>query len=276
MAARPFLVIGAMKSGTTTVESLLASHSEVTIALDKETTAFNGMDGAHAAARQILRAQTAVAGEVSTGYMQHPWVTSDPSQARRLLGSEMVVIAVLRDPLTRASSHWRHWEQLGRNRASLPASLTDPNSAHVAFSRYYEQLSRWAEVLTDDRILVLRLEDYATDPERWQRSITDFLGIAPLPSTEMVISNSADSRIVARSAGRLVSRSGLYRRVVRPLVPDPIRRLGARSLGGRRGGGLSRESLQPDHEEMFRSLIARDGEQLRSRWPHAAWDNEKG
>lgn len=274
MTPRPFLVLGAMKSGTTTVETLLAGHPEVTIAVEKETTAFDGSDRAALAARQINGATTAVAGEVSTGYMQHPWVTSDPTQAAELLGPELRVIVVLREPLARARSHWRHWEQLGRNTASLSESLTDTQSALVAFSRYHHQLARWTDVLPSNRMLVLRLEDYETDPDAWQRSLTEFLQITPVVSKDMVTVNSADSRVVARGLGQRVSRSMAYRTLIRPLIPQRGRRLGTRLLGGARGGGLTEEALTADQEERFYSLIAEDARQLRARWPHATWTSE--
>lgn len=273
---RPFLVVGAMKSGTTTLESLLGDHPEVTIAVEKESTAFDGTSRAETAAQQILNAHTPAAGEVSTGYMQHPWVTCDPSQAVRLLGPDLRVLAVLRNPLTRASSHWRHWEQIGRNTASLNASLTDPESAHVAFSRYHEQLTRWADVVPDDQILVLRLEDYAQDPEGWQKAITTFLQIGPMDSATMVTSNAADTRVVARGLGQRISRSTLYRKALRPLVPSSGRRLGTRLLGGRKGGGLSTTDVTADTEKEFFRLIADDARLLRARWPQATWSTEKG
>ncbi|MFX4285465.1 sulfotransferase domain-containing protein [Janibacter sp. G349] len=274
--SRPFLVVGAMKSGTTTLESLLANHPDASIAVEKETTAFDGTDSAEEAAGRILCSRTEVAGEVSTGYMQSPWVTSDPRQAVRLLGADLRVLAVLRDPLTRAISHWRHWEQLGRNPAGLTTSLTDPESAHVAFSRYHEQLVRWADVLPEGQLHVLRLEDYALDPREWQRSLTEFLRIEPLPTSEMVTSNEADTRVVARGLSQRISRSSFYRKAIRPLVPSSGRKIGTRVLGGQKGGGAPTETPSAEVVERFRSLIAADAERLRERWPHATWTDERG
>lgn len=271
IVSRPFLVIGAMKSGTTTLESLLADHPDVDIAIEKETTAFDGSVRAEDAARRILNSTARAAGEVSTGYMQDPVVTSAPGQAKRLLGAELKVIAVVRDPLDRARSHWRHWEQLGRNEATLPQSLVDPHSMHVHFSRYFAQLDRWATVLRDDQILVMRLEDYARDPGSWQRDITEFLGLSPLGSDEMVVANTADSRLAVHGIAQRISRSTVYRRYIRPLVPTAGRRAGARTLGASVGGGEPTEELDSETIESFHALLAHDTEKLRARWPHACW-----
>lgn len=271
MTASPFLVVGAMKSGTTSVETLLSQHPDISVAIEKETTAFDGSVAAGSAAATILNSRSQVAGEVSTGYMQYPWVSSDPAQAVELLGEDLRIIAVLREPLARAQSHWRHWEQLGRNHASLPATLTDQGSTHVAFSRYHEQLSRWTAVLPEDQILVLRIEDYSRQPRPWERSITDFLGISPLPNNTMVQSNAADSRVVTRGLSQRISRSRAYRQFVRPLVPSVGRRAGVRLFGGTKGGGLPEEDLTVADEFRFRSLIADDAERLRLQWPVATW-----
>ena len=261
-----------MKSGTTTLETVLAQHPDISVPVEKETTVFNGSPGARDFAARLLEARTTVAAEVSTGYMQHPWVTSDPGQAVDLLGDDLRVIAVLREPLSRAKSHWRHWEQLGRNIGSMHESLTDRDSAHLAFSRYAEQLGRWAAVLPEDHILVLRLEDYELNPSAWQSRITDFLAISPFSGTSVVRANTANDRVVSRGASRRVSQSTLYRRWVRPLVPAQGRRAVAQVLGAKRGGGEAPQSLSHGDVQTFYELVHDDAQVLQQSWPHAVWD----
>lgn len=271
MSRQPFLVIGAMKSGTTTLETLLRKHPDVAITVEKESTAFDGSARGSSAARSMLDSPAHAAGEVSTGYMQAPVVTSSPEQARQLLGPELKVIAVLRDPLDRACSHWRHWEQLGRNESNLLKSLTDSDALHVRFSQYYAQLERWTAILPTSQILVIRIEDYALNPPSWHREITDFLGLHPLPDGEMIIANDAGTRLATQGLARRISRSNTYRRFIRPLVPRAGRRGVARTLGASVGGGEPTEALDHDTVNSFRSLIADDAEKLMAVWPHATW-----
>ena len=272
MTARPFLVIGSMKSGTATLETLLREHPDVDVVTEKETLSFADPQAAARTAEAIARSPRHAAGEVATGYMQQPLVDADPALARELLGPELRILAVVRDPYVRALSHWRHWEQLGRN-ASGPIErlLLDPDGPYVAFSSYHRQLSPWLSVVDRDHVQVLRLEDYRSDPAAWTGRVWSALGVAaPVREADVVHANQADTRVVTAGIGRGVGQSAAYRRFVRPLVPTALRRAGARLLGGQRGGG-GLPPLPEDLRARFYDLLAADLDALREELPELTW-----
>lgn len=274
--SRPFLVVGAMKSGTTTLEEVLAVHPDVEIIAEKESTSF-----ADEPDPRVMRAMTqsrkAAAGEVSTAYMQRPAIVVDATRcAASFEDTEPLhALAVLRDPYERAVSHWRHWAQLGRNRQGSPEELLcDPAGPYVAFSSYHRQLTPWVEACGRDRVLALRLEDYDRDPHAWATQVVSFLDLPKGVTPEMldVHLNDAGTRVVARGLSAKVAASGIYRRVLRPVVPTRVRRAGAMALGGRRGGGAT--TFAASTEARFREVIAEDAQRLRAAWPHLDWTRE--
>lgn len=270
----PFLVVGAMKSGTATVETLLRQHPQVELVAEKESTSFRSRERGEGAARRMRGSRAAAAGEVSTGYMQQPVVPIDPRLAAQVVGPDLRVVAVLREPYARAVSHWRHWEQLGRNE-SRPMSelILDPVGPYLAFSSYHRQLSPWLDAVGPDRLLTLRLEDYARDPRAWETQLWDFLGTGPRSTDQAaepaVHENAAVDRVVSGGVGARLRRLSVYRRVLRPLLPSAARRAAARGLGGRVGGSEPEE--RDATADAFRAMLAEDSGRLVAQWPHLTW-----
>ncbi|MFL0459407.1 sulfotransferase family protein [Kytococcus sedentarius] len=270
MTSTPFLVIGAMKSGTTSLEAALLDHPDVGLAAPKETTLFSGGPLQADAVRGFSQPGVLAAGEVSTGYMQRPDVPSSPEQAREHLGDEARVIAVLRHPVARAESHWRHWEQLGRNDVGLAQAVVDPDGPYIAYSRYWMQLQPWLDAFGHARLLPLRMEDLIDSPAATIEQVESFLGV-PLTGREAIPRlNTADDRVVARGLGSTVRMSAPYR-LLKPLVPASLRRRGALLLGGQRGGA---ETAPPTDEVRRRcaEILAPDMAALRATWPHLTWN----
>jgi len=206
-----FLVIGAQRGGTTTLYHYLIRHPQVLGAVaDKEVHFFDlryasGLDGYRASfptaatARRVARAHGAVAiGEATPYYLFHPAVparvAADLPDAR--------LIAVLRDPVSRAWSHYRHEVELGyedlsfedaldrevaRTRGEEARLAADPlatsfehqHHTYVARGRYVEQLERWWADVPRERLLLVRSEDLHSDPVPTFNEICRHLGIEP-------------------------------------------------------------------------------------------------
>lgn len=268
-----FLVIGAMKSGTTTIAALLERHPEVDLPIAKETAAFLTPEGAEWGAARMHASHASAVGEVSTGYMQQPIHRPRPDLVRRALGEEVRLIAVLRDPFDRAVSHWRHWAQLGRTGdAPLTVAILDPGSSYVAFSSYCRQLQPWIEEFGAERVHPIRLEDYQSAPAATLRVIWDALGVAPRGVYDEVIvqENAGDVRVVARGMAGRLRRSVAYRKALRPLLPARARRVGAMGLGGAAGRTLA-PGPTTELRDAFLGLLSEDLSGLARTFPHLIW-----
>src|SRR5436189_26280 len=124
-----FLILGAQKAGTTALYAYLRWHPQVTGPSFKEVSFF---DRHYARGERWYRAhlpvrRRAVVGEASPSYLFHPLA---PERVARML-PEARLIALLRNPVDRAFSHYQHEVALGREQLSfedaLAGEFAEPN-----------------------------------------------------------------------------------------------------------------------------------------------------
>lgn len=200
------LIIGAQKSGTTSLFSYLVQHPDVLASLRKEVHYFDfnydrGVTWyrAHFPYAHQLRNGTLTL-DASPYYLAHPLV---PQRAARLL-PDIKLIALLRNPVDRALSHYQHEVRGGRE--SLPfADAIDRESERLAgeedrlrdepgyyslnhhrysYTRrglYIEQLRRWMEYFPRSQLLVLQSEWLFREPLAAIARVHHFLGLPPHP-----------------------------------------------------------------------------------------------
>jgi hypothetical protein len=193
-----FLILGAQKAGTTALYAYLRWHPQVTGPSFKEVSFF---DRHYARGERWYRAhfparRRAAIGEASPSYLFHPLA---PERVAALL-PDARLIALLRNPVHRAFSHYQHELALGREPLSFEDALgaederlrgeverlsSDPayfshawwNYTYLARGRYAEQLERWYGAFPRERLLVLFTEELAQDPGGTYRSVLEFLGL---------------------------------------------------------------------------------------------------
>lgn len=178
-----FLIVGAMKAGTTSLYEVLLRHPEVYLPGVKEpntlrTDEVDSPEGFAAYRALFAGAGSALAvGEASTNYTKrHEFGDGIAERAHRLLGPDLSIIYVVRDPLRRLVSHVNHERLAGR--------LTDPvgaitlESGAVQTSRYYYQIEPWLELFGPRRVQVVDLAKLRTDPAALP-AIYQHLGVDP-------------------------------------------------------------------------------------------------
>lgn len=218
-----FLIIGAAKSGTTSLYRYLVQHPRVRRARRKEIRFFYRE---YAQGERWYRAHFPLAlrraweksrhGEFATGeadpsYLLYPHA---PTRARALV-PHAKLIAILRNPVDRAWSQYRHKVRMGletlsfeeaieqepeRIRGEWDRMLADPDYEGTALYEfgylhrglYAEQLERWLAVYPLESLLVVRAEDLFRDPLRVVSETTRFLGLTPW--------DGGDSRFVRHNA----------------------------------------------------------------------------
>jgi hypothetical protein len=201
------LIIGAQKAGTTALYSYLREHPAVAGPPWKEVSFFDRhfWRGAtwyrgHFPNRLYLRGVRAragvepIVGEASPSYLFHPQA---PERAAELL-PDVRLIALVRNPIDRALSHYHHEVALGREPLRFEqaldqedarmegelARMRDPryfshawwNFTYQSRGRYAEQLARWLELYPRERLLVVPSEDLLERPGETYRQVLEFLG----------------------------------------------------------------------------------------------------
>jgi hypothetical protein len=238
--ARPlpdFLILGAQKAGTTALYAYLRWHPGLTGPAWKEVSYFDRhyRRGARWYRGHFpLRPGDRVVGEASPGYLFHPLA---PSRVKATV-PEARLIALLRDPVDRALSHYHHEVALGREPLTFEQAIeAEPERTrgeeerlsrepdyfshtwwdytYLARGRYAEQLERWLAVFPREQLLVLASDELAAEPGQTFARVLEFLG-APGHDLESY------PRVYAQSYGEMQPDT---RRRLAEYFAEPNRRL---------------------------------------------------
>lgn len=241
--SRFILIIGAMKSGTTTLFKYLDQHPAIAGAAPKEP-GFFAFDDIFARGRSWYEAQFDFdpahhiwALDGSTDYSKAPFCGDVPARMASLPDAEYRLIYIIRHPLRRIESHAHHAQFKRRELGKLTSDRRDHgldsgiSPVSMAISHYAAQLDHYRPMFDDGRLLIVSLEELSADPRRTIRRVSDFLGLAPLPALAMPDSENRAARRRMRPEiwDRLRAIPGLAR-IVTALVPDPARRALDRAL----------------------------------------------
>lgn len=229
-----FLVIGAMKSGTTTLYEDLRLHPGVYIP-DKETSillASERTSETQHTFRDMYRRRPsgAILGEVSATYAMLPTFPGVPKRAHATLGPETKIVYLVREPLDRIISHHFHDLADGRIGSEIDVAVRE-DARFVSYSSYGLQLAPWIDAFGSDAVRVVRFEEYMSDRASGLRDILTFLGVplgVKLDPTEVF--NASDGKSVAPGRWGRVAGSVPYRRWLRPLIPTTLRKRAVRAV----------------------------------------------
>ena len=244
---RPNLfLIGAMKSGTTTLHELLATHPQLSMCEPKEPCHFvdpavlerhwpemwrKGYWRDEAAYLALFPAKPRARywGESSTDYTKGPLIDG-VAERIAAYNPEARFVYIMRDPIERTISHYWHMVELrGETRAPLDAIRAEPHYTQV--SDYAYQLWPFVERFGRERLHTLSFESLRRDPQAAVRGVFAWLGVDTdfVPEAIDGAHNVTPEQVRQKraSAGALdrLRHSGLWDRVG-PLVPPAVRRLG--------------------------------------------------
>ena len=297
MTLPDFLVIGAYKSGTSSLQQYLRAHPEIFVPEYKEPRffAFDGepeqiaktnpmYQGAvvdlDAYERLFAPSTTERAiGEVSPEYLKH-----GPS-AKRIAARipEVKLIAVLRNPVERAFSDYLMYRRDGRESetdflTALKAQQSrlaagEATGQYLVTGNYADQLEVYYQQFDPSQIKVVLQDDLITDRDETMAELYEFLGVDPSVSVapEPTLNRSGVfTDPVSRSLYAARRRLGP---LVRTVVPGAVKQ----QIDQRFEARLARPALEHDAEswlnEYYSDQITRTAELTGidlSRWTAAA------
>lgn len=256
-----FLIIGAMKSGTTTLYRDLYAFPEIFLPEEKEPENLASdrvyePAGLKDYARLFAAAgDDAIKGEASTAYTKHPIVKDCARRAKDLLGKELRLVYLVRDPIQRTISHLKHDLVEGAITEDFASALR-AHERFITYSDYPRQLAVWLEHFPLSQIRVVKFEDYLANREAEVAAIAQFLGAQQPPTTPTDDRfNASEGRLQLSGVWRKLTRPGsLYSKYVRPLIPWQLRQRAAKLLLQPYAGGFP--ELAPDDLAQLAEALA--------------------
>lgn len=262
-----FLLIGAMKCGTSTLQSQLVVQDGIFMTTPKEPNYFSDDDvfaqGADWYAGLYAEAGAGdLKGEASTHYTKLP---TYPETLARLQDSVAAprLVYLIRNPVTRAVSHFIHeWSQ-GVMSADMITEF-DKHSEIVDYGRYAYQIAPYVEAFGADSILLLSLEGMQADPQAVLEQTCAHIGLSAKPEWQhdLGAQNVSAERIRKLPLHGLLIDNPVAAALRRTLVPkslrDRIRK--ARTIG-------ERPELPDDLRIKLEDIYTRDRAELARFFP---------
>jgi len=189
-----FVIIGAMKCGTTTLYQNLVKHPSIVSAKTKELHFFDvekefrkGLDW-YTSQFPLLHSklqnkQDLITGEASPRYLFIPDVPERVFNAM----PDVKLIVLLRNPVDRAFSHYHHLKRRGVEKLTFEEAINQEgdgniqkynNRTYLARGKYVEQLKRWMNFFPKEQILIIHSENYYRDPIKGINQVCQFLDIS--------------------------------------------------------------------------------------------------
>ncbi|MGY1683069.1 sulfotransferase [Geodermatophilus sp. SYSU D01176] len=178
-----FLLIGAMKAGTTSLFHYLGAHPQVATPRYKAPEFFieeaNWHRGIDWYRRQFPRISPEIlaVGEASNSYTKYPRYQGVPARIAAHLPDVRLVYAV-RDPIARIRSHYETKVAEGSEKAPL-AEAVFSYPGYLDNSRYAMQIEQYLEHFSRDQLLVITAEDLRGSREVTLRRVYEFIGVDP-------------------------------------------------------------------------------------------------
>lgn len=265
------LVIGAPRSGTTSLFFYLKQHPEIYLPVRKELHYFsyqflslnqNGPGDSDAllplcSNQEDYRAfyngvrHEPVIVEVSPSYLYY-------SQVRYKIMEELgtvKIIAILRNPIDKAYSQYMHLVRLNLEKLSFFEALEMESERRRAgwgdiwryaeSSLYVERVKAYQETFGHDNVKILLFEDLAMKPVAVMVDLFNFLSVNPAfePDVSRVYNRSGRPR--STTISHFFARENLLKSVLKKVIPERIRvplRLAILSANSGEKGSVDEES----------------------------------
>jgi hypothetical protein len=203
MTMPDFLIIGAAKSGTTTLYEYLCQHPKIYMSHPKEPDFF-ALDSHYAKGLEWYSSlfsdakPDGICGEASTTYSR---LQQHPQAAKRIAQNlpNVKLIYIMRHPVERAYSFYVHRLKGARHKPELAVPNTfeeaiEQQSEFLDSSYYLQQIEEYLQFFPKESFLFLLMEDLIKNPVGTVNQVFNFIGADPQ------VDLNSDSPIVANKA----------------------------------------------------------------------------
>ncbi|WP_224997459.1 sulfotransferase [Cesiribacter sp. SM1] len=285
-----FLIIGAGKSGTTSLHKYLDQHPEVFMCPVKETNFFE-LEGEELVRsrkqdperfkhypqsvtvweeyvklfNQATRAKAI--GETSPMYL---YGKRSPENIRKYL-PEAKLIVILREPTSRLYSRYLHLARDGRLPTPNFEDALDKNNT-VWWTRndlvqegfYYKHLSRYFEFFPREQIKIFLYEDLQKNPVKVMKELFGFIGVDDSFQPNMEVTYNLSGKPKNGFINSLIGADGVLIKSAKAVLPGGVVKLLKKSTASQkmvqniRKKNLERPPVTPEVKKRFYSEVYAD------------------
>lgn len=258
-----FIVIGAMKCGTSTVCAYLEDHPDIFMVPKAEPNFFShdenfargadwyesffaGQEGSH------LR------GEGSNAYASGQMF---PHSATRMAAykPDLKLIYIVRHPVERIVSAWiqNRIDMGDKIPATLDQAVREMPERYLGQSLYWQNLSRYRALFSDNQIHIGFMENMKADPNAFFAKICSFLGMEPMQNIQREHLNPSTGKKMPSKAYSAINKLPLMGRL-KPLLPRRLRHGIRDRFLSQKIVGDSRPQFSPATHDWLRQELAAD------------------
>jgi hypothetical protein len=181
-----FIVIGAGKCGTTSLQSYLSQHPDIFVCPKKETFFFLdqlsrekskkwGAVTSFEEYQELFKnvPDNAVVGEISTVYYNNP----NSAQLIHQCLPDVKIIAILRDPSDRVFSDYLMHQLITKNYELNFGSIIDKNNYFVKMGFYYSQLIGFLKFFKPENVKIFLYDDFINDNQKFLEEFFTYIGV---------------------------------------------------------------------------------------------------
>jgi len=204
-----FIIVGAQKCATTTIHKYLEEHPDIDLPVDKEAPFFNGYDydekdvqtnfGNFLAKNYLDTGASTknIWGKASPQYMSSPVIPSRIKSAN----PDAKIIAILRNPVRRAFSHYRMAVRRGTENRTFESAIAESldrenifrgregfapthekgyeseSDFYLPWGEYGRILENYLQEFGHENLMVIFSEDLQSNPDQALEQLLEFIGL---------------------------------------------------------------------------------------------------
>ncbi len=232
-----FFIVGAARSGTTTLYYLLKKHPQIFMSPIKEPNFFceyqyykeiNNWEEYLKLFKKVKNEK--ITGEASVSYLYSK--TAALNIKSKIKNPKILIL--LRNPLNRAFSHYRWLKRVNKEKLNFKDAIKNeskrikqnwPFSYHyLEVSLYYEQVKRFFDNFNQNLIKIILFENFVRDTQKTLKEIYEFLEIDSSFLPNKIYHFNTSHKIKIKKISQFMSKNDLMQKWLKRLIPFKIRK----------------------------------------------------